>query len=177
MAHYRATQDKKMRLIVLLVGDPPRDQMPDDIQNYIKSGSHLQWGEKWFWKKLIYKMPHVSREPRPLDPSGYFRDKFMKKGLNVDLRLQSVSFSDDGRGIRLGSLFSDTSELNETKSEVSVEIHSSPSVGYVSQSDNSDFYDSSERSPSDEDMSDTFNNSDDEEKEGNSLLDKNLNLV
>ena len=183
MVHYRATQDKKMRLIVMLIGDPPRDQMPDDIQNYIKSGSHLQWGEKWFWKKLIYKMPHVSRDPRPLDPPSYFRNKFMRNGLNVDLRLRSVSFSDDGRGIRLGSLFSDTSELNETKSEVSVEIHSSPSVGYVSQSDISAFYDSTADntayvSPSDEEMSDIFNDTDGgEEEEGNSLLDKNLNLV
>ena len=121
MAHYRATQDKKMRLIVMLVGDPPRDQMPDDIQNYIKSGSYLEWGEKWFWKKLIYKMPHVSRDPRPLGPDDYFRNRFMGNRPNGDIKLHSMSFSDDGRGVPLGSFYSDTSEFNETKSEISVE--------------------------------------------------------
>ena len=178
MAHYRATQDKKMRLIVMVVGDPPRDQMPDDIQNYIKSGSHLQWGEKWFWKKLIYKMPHVSRDPRPLGPHDYFRNGFTGNRPNGDIKLHSMSFSDsdDGRGAGLGSFYSDTSEFNETKSEISVEIHSSASGGYVSQSTAND---TAYVSPSDEEMNNTFSDTEDEEgeKEIHHLLDRDDSLV
>ena len=176
MAHYRATQDKKMRLIVMLVGDPPRDQMPDDIQNYIKSGSYLEWGEKWFWKKLIYKMPHVSRDPRPLGPDDYFRNRFMGNRPKGDIKLHSTSFSDDGRGVPLGSFYSDTSEFNETKSEISVKIHSSASDGYASQSTTND---TAYVSPSNEETNNTFSDTEgeEEEEEGDHLLDRDDSLV
>ena len=147
-----------MRLIVLLVGDPPRDKMPEDIQNYIKSGSYLTWGEKWFWKKLIYKMPHVTREPRPLDPSNYGRSKFKMNKPNGDVRTHDVSFSDDGEGMPLGSIFSETTEPNETKSEISVEIHDNSFIsdGYVSQTQSvGEFYDDTDNTDEDIDVTDT----------------------
>ena len=147
-----------MRLIVLLVGDPPRDKMPEDIQNYIKSGSYLTWGEKWFWKKLIYKMPHVTREPRSLDPPNYCRSQFKMNEPNGDVRAHDVSFSDDGEGMPLGSIYSETTKPNETKSEISVEIHDSSFIsdGYVSQiHSTSEFCDDTDNTDEDIDVTDT----------------------
>ena len=169
-AHFRSIQDKRMRLIVLLVGDPPRDQMPEDLQNFIKTGSYLKWQEKWFWKKLIYKMPHVSRTPRSLNPPDYFRNKFLGNLPNGDIRHHSFSFSDDGQEIPMGSFFSDSSGLNDTRSENYVHDSSLVSDAYISQCA-SDFNDDIQKeailaSPEEE-------MTDEEPKEANSLINGN----
>lgn len=105
IAYDRSVRDRKMRLIVIMVGNPSVNSMPENIQTFIRTGSYLKWNGKRFWQKLIYRMPHVIRKERPEFEEGW--------------------------AIPL-SVYSETSEFNATGSDISAQ--ESLSYGYVSQS-------------------------------------------
>ena len=37
---------------------PNREDIPEGLFDYIRTSTYLEWGEKWFWKKLRYALPH-----------------------------------------------------------------------------------------------------------------------
>ncbi len=139
VAHDRAINDKKMHLIIILVGEPPLDAMPENMRYYLKTRAYLRWGSKWFWKKLIYRMPHVVRPPRRLDPEGYYAD--MCDGADGDPR-ESRGGGEDVPMLPIVSAYSEASEVGARESVVlgardsSASGHSS--VGYASQSPSGD---------------------------------------
>ena len=58
-AYYQMLEDKMDRLIVVVRGElPPRDQMDKDLVFLLTTKTYLVWGEKWFWEKLRYALPH-----------------------------------------------------------------------------------------------------------------------
>ncbi|XP_076359046.1 uncharacterized protein LOC143251678 [Tachypleus tridentatus] len=66
-AYYQMLKDKVHRLIVVVKGDlPPKDTLDKDLQFLLSTKTYLVWGEKWFWEKLRYAMPHYksSRVPQ-----------------------------------------------------------------------------------------------------------------
>ena len=50
---------RKNRVVIILVGElPSRNEMSEDIWNYIHNNTYLASDDKWFWEKLQYALPH-----------------------------------------------------------------------------------------------------------------------
>lgn len=63
-AHHQVLRDRRRRLIVVLLDDLPQKELDPDIRLYLKTNTHLHWGDKLFWEKLRFALPDVSREQR-----------------------------------------------------------------------------------------------------------------
>lgn len=58
-AYYQMLEDKMDRLIVVVKGElPPKEEMDKDLVFLLTTKTYLTWGEKWFWEKLRYALPH-----------------------------------------------------------------------------------------------------------------------
>ncbi|UYV71610.1 Tl [Cordylochernes scorpioides] len=58
-AYYQMLEDRIDRLIVIIKGDlPPKENLDHDLQFLLSTKTYLVYGEKWFWEKLRYAMPH-----------------------------------------------------------------------------------------------------------------------
>lgn len=65
-AYYQMLEERRDRLIVIIRGDiPDKSQMDRDLAFLLSTKTYLVWGEKWFWHKLRYSLPHK----RPMDRS------------------------------------------------------------------------------------------------------------
>ncbi|OTF80932.1 Toll-like protein, partial [Euroglyphus maynei] len=63
-AYYQMLEDKMDRLIVIVRGNlPPKEELDKDLNFLLTTKTYLVWGEKWFWEKLYYAMPHKKRRP------------------------------------------------------------------------------------------------------------------
>ncbi|PRD32184.1 UNVERIFIED_CONTAM: Tollo [Trichonephila clavipes] len=73
-AHVQALKDRVHRIIVIKVGDLPKDIDPS-IQLYLDSTTYLTWGDKYFWNNLLYALP-TSGKPRttPVNSPNYSRE-------------------------------------------------------------------------------------------------------
>ncbi len=58
-AYYQMLEDKIDRLIVVVKGPlPPKEELDKDLVFLLTTKTYLVWGEKWFWEKLRYALPH-----------------------------------------------------------------------------------------------------------------------
>ncbi|GIY34694.1 protein toll [Caerostris darwini] len=65
-AHAQALKDRVPRIIVIKLPDLPKDdELPKEMQLYIKNTTYLTWGEKHFWRKLLYILPRSQSIPQP----------------------------------------------------------------------------------------------------------------
>lgn len=55
-AHLQTLEDKVHRIIVIKVGELPKDIDPT-IKVYLSSTTYLTWGESNFWNKLLFIIP------------------------------------------------------------------------------------------------------------------------
>lgn len=61
-AYYQMLEDRVDRLIVITKGDlPSKDTLDKDLRFLLTTKTYLVWGERWFWEKLRYAMPHRKR--------------------------------------------------------------------------------------------------------------------
>ena len=66
-AYYQMLEDKINRLIVIVRGElPPKEQLDKDLIFLLNTKTYLVWGEKWFWEKLRYALPHKSSKKKSL---------------------------------------------------------------------------------------------------------------
>lgn len=61
MAHKQSIEEGRPRVIVVKLGELNADKMSEDFKAYIKTNTYVEWGEPWFWKKLLYALPHSSK--------------------------------------------------------------------------------------------------------------------
>ncbi|XP_050297259.1 uncharacterized protein LOC126736770 [Anthonomus grandis grandis] len=70
MAHTKAMQEPTTKVIVIIYGDLDRDKLKSNQQlkelaSYLETNTYLEWGDKLFWHRLKYALPHKKH--------GFFR--------------------------------------------------------------------------------------------------------
>ncbi|XP_049876812.1 protein toll-like [Pectinophora gossypiella] len=53
-----ATQENRMRLLVLILDDVLNETLDPEMQGYLNYNTYLTCDDPWFWEKLRYAMPH-----------------------------------------------------------------------------------------------------------------------
>ncbi|XP_067130981.1 uncharacterized protein [Centruroides vittatus] len=57
----QSLEDKTERIILVLIDNSVRDMIPTDMRELLLTRTYLLWGERWFWEKLRYSLPHYTR--------------------------------------------------------------------------------------------------------------------
>ena len=56
-AHHQLLEERKNRIIMVLLHDINLDMEDHQLKNYLKTRTYLKYGDPWFWAKLEYAMP------------------------------------------------------------------------------------------------------------------------
>ena len=64
-AHMKSLEDKFNRILIIKISDLPKKIDPA-IKAHMDSTTYLIWGEKNFWKKLLYVLPTRNGEKKLL---------------------------------------------------------------------------------------------------------------
>lgn len=87
VAQSHAATEKRSRIIVILYGDiGDINKLEPDIRDYLKLNTYVKWGDKWFWEKLKYAMPHCKSSERVEKTKGLIKTA-MKSSVDDKLEL------------------------------------------------------------------------------------------
>ena len=117
-AYYQMLEDKMDRLIVIVRGElPPKEELDKDLVFLLTTKTYLVWGERWFWEKLRYALPHKS--------TGHNRkQQVITSDINKSSTLDTTTMNKKNKSISSlfsspGNTLSNTLKLNGTNNSTS----------------------------------------------------------
>ncbi|XP_066245494.1 protein toll-like [Euwallacea similis] len=66
-AYSEALREGRTRVIVVIYGELNMDNMGNEFKSYLMTNTYISWGEKHFWRKLRYALPHSNKKARKLE--------------------------------------------------------------------------------------------------------------
>lgn len=81
-AYMSALKEGRSRLIVILYGNVSTDNLDPDLKEYLSMNTYIEWGDRWFWKRLRYALPHKQEKKIKTEP--IIPDKINPLQLRVD---------------------------------------------------------------------------------------------
>uniref|UniRef100_A0A8D8UDR6 Protein toll n=1 Tax=Cacopsylla melanoneura TaxID=428564 RepID=A0A8D8UDR6_9HEMI len=76
VAYAQSLKDNCARIIILILRDmPPQDAIPDEMKLYMSMNTYIKWGDKWFWDKLKFALPHPPAKTVRDSAKYFFVDK------------------------------------------------------------------------------------------------------
>lgn len=67
-AYVSALKEGRSRIIVILYGNVSTDNLDPDLKEYLSMNTYIEWGDRWFWKKLKYALPHKQEKKIKTEP-------------------------------------------------------------------------------------------------------------
>ena len=61
-AYHKEIHEDPQSLIVIIVEDFQKVDIPEDIATYQKTHTYIRYGDRLFWDRLVYALPHVKPE-------------------------------------------------------------------------------------------------------------------
>lgn len=59
IAQSHVAKNRRSRMIIILYEDIGNiDDLEPEIRDFMRVNTYITWGDKWFWEKLKYAMPH-----------------------------------------------------------------------------------------------------------------------
>lgn len=58
-AHHRLLEERKNRIIMVLLHDIKNDLLDHQLRDYLKTRTYVKYGDPWFWHKIEYAMPQL----------------------------------------------------------------------------------------------------------------------
>ena len=89
-AYYQMLEDKIDRLIVVVKG-PPKEELDKDLVFLLTTKTYLVWGEKWFWEKLRYALPHKKINTNFKSSDNKSANHIPSKGVTLNSNKNSVN--------------------------------------------------------------------------------------
>jgi len=87
----KTKKENTQRVILLLHGDlPPTEDLPPELQPYIKSHTAIRTDDPWFWQRLRYALPRVRERQR--SPSAGTQSTLASEGQFEKEESRSMDF-------------------------------------------------------------------------------------
>lgn len=110
VAYQNAQEEKRSRLVIVLLEDAPSEDMLDaELRAYLSTNTYVKWGDPWFWEKLRYALAGKRVDDKTRSRAETLGEKIAKSGLGVKL-------------VRDGKTINGTGDLKPPKSPLTTEV-------------------------------------------------------
>ena len=91
-AHHRLLEEKKNRIIMILLHDIDASLLDNQLRDYLKTRTYVNYGDPWFWPKVEYAMPQLKADAPELNQGAGIEPEpdVIPKGRAIEERRGSI---------------------------------------------------------------------------------------